>query len=271
MIFSTCLIPGLQNQPASRIAVDISSVAIILSESSLRRTHEACEIIGPIFQACKKSHEEKISNANLILSSSRLNVLADQILIKADLSMEHFHIALVSDNEVCSSAEVLFEECICDYLSHFACFDDDESHAVCSASELCKDRLIALGFSSETSMDCMKQAKSSFLKDVSEFIELEKEDFLDEKNASVDSFDEGRMHTDNKKQNVSFCESNNDETKVFSNVEAKEDAKMAWDENSHLAISLDDIGISIKSAAERMESYFFHVIKTRQQNTFVIC
>ena len=58
----------------------------------------------------------------------------------------------------------------------------------------------------------MKRAKLSFLKDVSEFVELEKKDLLGEINSSVDSFDEENMHMDNQNQNLSFCESNNDGT-----------------------------------------------------------
>jgi len=165
----------LNVQTSRRILASGSSVKTILSEKRL--THLS-NLINSYNSISSRSYNQsktndlksqsKLFHMNSVLSAINVTVLDFQVLLVLD-PIDDSKQAMMNERKL---QEIIFEECISDFLSQYACFDLESpiNDSIEMIMFLCRDRLCELGLTIVEAQTCIECARLTFLENVAEVL-----------------------------------------------------------------------------------------------------
>lgn len=157
--------------PRLAVTAKASSAYMLLSK-------ERFDVIFSVFMTMKERFGSTCKTEISPELRPRIAELASAVLTDVQFSASSISLIIESDEDDQRKSlqsidglrvrEILLEETVSDFLSHLSCFDLEcpQRDVMTSSTQICVNRLVALGLSREEASECTKIARDNFLSDL---------------------------------------------------------------------------------------------------------
>lgn len=269
ILFSSSVLSVVDDYPSMRLYVALSPLIARLTDLHIRWLLSVVKQLGEIlaFSSGVFFRQSLQSAPPIRPLPPRLSVLSSYIVSQVDLSCDAVHIAIVGEEPNLSilERELVFQEALNDFLSHFSCLEKNFNSIEC-AKTLCIGRLTVLGVHEDAAKHCVQQAQEAFLEALKMIRHVEQIEFMAEQEFLENPF----LATGNlASEELGDLPVTIDKT-VSKQYECIFDGNEAGNDNNNVDDLLQTIETSISNAVERVISsllpsiYFYELSPNRE-------
>jgi hypothetical protein len=166
MLLSFSVLFAADDYPCVNLFASLSPVIARLSEPQilllLSGIQQVCDMSAFASKVFYKESSRLVPS--MVFTPPRLMALANYFTSQVIILCDSVHIAIIGEEPNFSMLErdLVFQEALNDFLSHYSCFEKNINAVEC-AKMLCTGRLRALGMHEDVAKHCIQQAQQAFI------------------------------------------------------------------------------------------------------------